>query len=258
MSTNELSRAEAKRLKALQQRGNREEEGLFLAEGIRVVEELLRSPIVLRTSVVAPSLSDTPRGRSLATELGARTTQYQVSEAELKQIADTETPQGVVVSAIIPRAKLPEEPPRITVVLDGIQDPGNFGTLLRSAVAFGAGLVVTLPGTVDAWNGKSIRAAAGTSFQVPVVACDVKTLERWRRDAGVSLWGAAANGESIRTLSQPPHVALVLGNEGSGLREDVRGILDHTVALRMKGRAESLNAGVAGGILLYLLSEETG
>jgi TrmH family RNA methyltransferase len=257
MSQNELSRAEAKRLRSLRQRSNREEEGLFLAEGVRVVEELLSSPIVLRTALVSPSLADNPRGRSIATELDARTTLYRVSETELKQIADTETPQGVVVSAIIPRAKLPAEPPRITVVLDGIQDPGNFGTLLRSAVAFGAGLVITLPGTVEAWNGKSIRAAAGTSFQVPIVACDVKTLERWRTDAGVSLWGAAADGSSIRSVRQPRHVALVLGNEGSGLRSDVRGILDQTVALKMKGRAESLNAGVAGGILLYLLSEET-
>lgn len=256
MSENELSRAESKRLKLLRQRSHREEEGLFLAEGIRVVEELLRSPIVLRTAIVSPSLADTPRGRSLMTELDARTSLYHTSEADLKQIADTDSPQGVVVSAITPRAKLPTEPPRVTVVLDGIQDPGNFGTLLRSAVAFGARLVVTLPGTVDPWNGKSIRAAAGTSFQVPVVACDVKTLDRWRRDCRVSTWGAAADGESIRTLQQPEYVALVLGNEGSGLRPDTRAILDHTVALRMKGRAESLNAGVAGGILLYLLSEE--
>lgn len=256
MSPNELSRAESKRLRMLRQRSQREEEGQFLAEGIRVIEELLLSKIVLRTAVVTPSLGDTPRGRAIVNELDARTSLYHVSEAELKQIADTDAPQGIVVSALTPRAGLPATPPAITVVLDGIQDPGNFGTLLRSAVAFGAGLVVTLPGTVDAWNAKSIRSAAGTSFHVPIVSCDVKHLSKWCRDVDVQLWGAAADGVSIRSLDRAPRVALVLGNEGSGLRSEIRGVLHKTVGLEMRGRAESLNAGVAGGILLYLLSEE--
>lgn len=257
MSSNELSRAEAKRLRSLRQRSHREAEGLFMAEGIRVVEELLRSPIVLRTAVVAPSLEDNPRGRSLGVELDARTQLFRVSEAELKHIADTETPQGVVVTGITPRAKLPAVAPAITVVLDGIQDPGNFGALLRSAVAFGAELVVTLPGTVDPWNGKSIRAAAGTSFHIPIVSASVAELGRWSQDANVELWGAAAEGSAVRAAVRPGRVALVLGNEGAGMRAEVRAALHRTVALTMRGPAESLNAGVAGGILLYLLSEES-
>ena len=256
MSTVELSKAEAKQLRSLRQRSNREAEGMFLAEGIRVVEELLRARIVLRTALIAPSLEDTPRGRSLATELDARCRLFRVSEKELAAFADTETPQGVVVSALIPRAAFPKVAPRLTLVLDGIQDPGNFGTLLRSAVAFGVELVVTLPGTVDAYNGKSIRAAAGTSFQVPIVAADVAALRKWCDEYDVGMWGAAADGESIRSVTRPPRVALALGNEGSGLRKEIRAALDRTVALPMRGRAESLNAGVAGGIILYLLGEE--
>jgi TrmH family RNA methyltransferase len=256
MSPDQLSRAEAKQLRALRQRANREAEGLFLAEGIRVVEELLKSRIVLRTALIAPSLEDSPRGRSVALELDARCRTFRVSEAEIAQFADTETPQGVVVSAVIPRASLPTTAPRLTLVLDGIQDPGNFGTLLRSAAAFGAGLAVTLPGTVDAWNGKSIRSAAGTSFQIPIAAADVNGLRKWCSECDVKLWGAAADGASIRSVERPERVALVLGNEGAGLRKDTRAALDRTIALPMRGRAESLNAGVAGGIILYLLGEE--
>ncbi len=254
----ELSRAEAKRLRALRQRANREEEGLFLAEGVRVVEELLRSRIVLRSAVVSPTLEDTDRGRQLAKELAARVTVHMTPAAELRQIADTETPQGVVAVAVTPRAQLPAEAPSITVVLDAIQDPGNFGTVLRSAVAFGAGLVITLPGTVDAWNAKSVRSAAGSAFHVPIVAATLPQLKAWCERSDVALWGAAADGVGIRTLlaERPARVALVLGNEGAGLSAGVRALLHQTVALEMRGLAESLNAGVAGGILLYLLGED--
>ncbi|MEO5511273.1 MAG: RNA methyltransferase [Longimicrobiales bacterium] len=257
MPHSELSRAEAKRLRALRQRSQREQEGLFLAEGIRVVEELLLSGIVLRSAVVTTSLEDTDRGRQIANELAARVTVYTAAESELKQIADTETPQGVIVCAVTPRAQLPPVAPQMTLVLDAIQDPGNFGTLLRSAVAFGAGLVITLPGTVDAWNGKSIRAAAGTSFHVPIVPAALKEVEDWSRQHGIALWGAAADGESIRAMPYQEHVAIVMGNEGAGLSSGARSILHQTVALPMRGRAESLNAGVAGGILMYLLSEQS-
>jgi TrmH family RNA methyltransferase len=257
MSPEALSRAEAKQLRGLRQRGNRESEGLFLAEGVRVVEELLRSKVVLRTALVSPSLEDNPRGRAIALELDARCRTVRVSDSELAAFADTETPQGVIVSALIPRASLPAVAPRLTLVFDGIQDPGNFGTLLRSAVAFGAELAVTLPGTVDAWNGKSIRSASGTSFQIPIVSADVSTLKTWCVECDVKLWGAAADGASIRTLSRPDREAVVLGNEGAGLRKETRAALDRTIALPMRGPAESLNAGVAGGIILYLLGGDS-
>src|SRR5688572_6319298 len=99
MPRQDLTRAEAKRLRQLQQRAHRESEKLFLVEGIRVVEELLASQIVLRSAVVSPSLEDSPRGRDLASALEKRTTVYATSDVELRQISDTETPQGVIVSA---------------------------------------------------------------------------------------------------------------------------------------------------------------
>jgi RNA methyltransferase, TrmH family len=256
MTYPDLSRAEAKRLRALRQRANREEEGLFLAEGIRVVEELLQSRVVLRSAVVSDSLEDSDRGRQVAMELSARVPVYRATENELRQLADTETPQGVIACAVTPRANLQADAPAMTLVLDAIQDPGNFGTLLRSAVAFGAGLIVTLPGTVDPWNSKTIRAGAGTGFHVPIAGATVEELKSWSAREDVVLWGAAAEGVDVHSLTRPPRVALVMGNEGSGLSKATRAVLHKTIALQMSGRAESLNAGVAGGILLYLLSGE--
>lgn len=242
-------------MRALRQRSQRAETGLFLAEGIRVVEELAGSGVVLRHAVVSPSIEDSQRGRALAAELAARVPVFHATEAELHGIADTDAPQGVIAAALIPEAALPDTPPQRMLVLDGIQDPGNFGTLLRSAVAFGAGLVATLPGTVDPWNAKAVRAAAGSSFHVPVVGVEPEQLSEWCRSRGVAVWGAAMDGDPIRGAAMPDHVALVMGNEGAGIRAGTRAILDRTVALRMSGPAESLNVGVAGGILLYLLSE---
>jgi TrmH family RNA methyltransferase len=255
MAMQGLNRADARLLRLLRQRSHREAEGLFVAEGVRVVEELLRSSLDLRFAVIAPGLSETERGRQLSVELAARTTVHTTSDVELRQLADTETPQGVLVCAVIPQSSLPTAAPATALVLDGIQDPGNVGTLLRSAVAFGAGIVISLPGTVDVWNGKTVRAAAGTSFHVPIVTATASQLRSWCDGAGVSLWGAAAEGSVLDAAERPARVALVLGNEGAGLREDARAVLDRTVALRMSGRAESLNAAVAGGILLYLLTE---
>jgi TrmH family RNA methyltransferase len=250
-----LSRADAKRMRALRQRTQRAETGLFLAEGIRVVEELARSGVVLRHAIVSPSIEDSARGRALVAELAARVPVFSVTEGELREISDTDAPQGVIAAALIPVATLPETAPERTLVLDGIQDPGNFGTLLRSAVAFGTGLVVTLPGTVDPWNAKAVRAAAGANFHVPIVSVESDQLSEWCRTRGISLWGAAMDGDPINGTAMPEYVALVMGNEGAGIRAGTRAILDRTVALRMRGPAESLNVGVAGGILLYLLSE---
>ena len=252
---NPLSRAEARRLRQLRQRAQRDETGLFLAEGVRIVEELLRSPIVLRHAVVAPSLEDSERGRALARELGLKTTVYTTSDVEISQLSDAETPQGIVVCAEIPPRPALDAGAGTLLVLDAIQDPGNFGTLVRSAAAFGAGAVIALPGTVDPWNGKSIRSAAGTSFHIPLVSMTTPELRAWCSDNGTAVWGAAADGVDIRSLDRPGRVALVLGNEGSGLRAETAAIVDARVALRMSGPAESLNAAVAGGILLYLLSE---
>jgi RNA methyltransferase, TrmH family len=254
-----LSRAEIKRLRALARRAARQETGLFLAEGVRLVEDLLVSSIELEVAVILPSLEDTPRGAALVEALRSRVRVERVAEHELAHIAGTETPQGVVVAARIPRVGLGDVPlagRMLVVLLDAVQDPGNFGTIVRSADAFGAGVVVALPGTVDPWNPKAVRSAAGSSLRVPIVEADADAAVAHLRGAGFRILGAAADGRPAEALEPAARTALVLGNEGAGLGAATRAMIDEVVAVPIRGAAESLNVGVAAGILLYLLSRE--
>jgi RNA methyltransferase, TrmH family len=254
-----LSRAERKRLSALRRRKDRAETGLFVAEGVRLVEDALASGIVLDVALVAPSLEDTPRGAALARALRERVRTQDVTDAELGDIVATETPQGVAVVAQMPRYALHDVtlPARALILaLDAVQDPGNFGTVVRSAEAFGATCVLTLPGTVDPWNAKAVRAAMGSSLRLPIIDATLPAAIEWLRLHECRILGADSSGVNIETMHVTQRVALVLGNEGAGLSDAVRAALDDTVAVPIRARTESLNVGVAAGILLYLLSRD--
>jgi RNA methyltransferase, TrmH family len=253
----DLSTAERRLLHALKRRRGREEHGLFLAEGIRVVEDLIDSDVDLHLAVLSSSMEDTPRGQALQRLLAGRAAVRRVAAHEIERLAATETPQGVVVAARMPVASLEGYVARereLVLVLDAVQDPGNLGTLLRSAEAFGAGLVVTLPGTVDPWNPKTVRSAAGSSFRVPVAAAEAPVLRSWLTAQGFVLYGAEVGGAGVETLPRAARVALAVGNEGAGLTQELSALADARVGVAIRGRAESLNVGVAAGILLYLLS----
>jgi TrmH family RNA methyltransferase len=254
-----LSRGDEKLIRALQRRKHREENGLFLAEGVRVVEELLTTPIDLYLAVVSTSLEDTPRGRELATQLSNRVRTERISRDALASLAATDTPQGVVVAANIPRTTpdvVEFEARSICLILDAVQDPGNFGTLVRSADAFRAAGVVALPGTVDPWNPKSVRSAAGSSFRVPILQMDLAAASAWLRNLDFRFFAADADGKPVDVVAPPPRVALLVGNEGAGIGAEARAEADEMIAVPIPGPAESLNVGVAAGILLYLLTRE--
>lgn len=256
MSLPPLSQGRASRLRLLRQRRHREENGLFLAEGIRVVEDLLASSVAVESAIVAPSLEDTERGRALLDRLLGHCPVELASEAGLRALADTETPQGVVAVAAIPHRELPTTLAEraLVLLLDAVQDPGNFGTLVRGADAFGAAAVVTLPGTVDPWNAKAVRAAAGASFRVPLFPLPPDQLAAWCAATGLVLWGAETSGKDVAGLEPPARVGLVLGNEGAGLTPAVRELVAERVAIPIRGAAESLNVAMAGTVLMYLLT----
>ncbi len=251
------SRVESKLIQGLHRRKVREAEGLFLAEGIRVVEDLIASGIPSRLAVVSPAAGEGERGRALVRALEERVPVRRTTDSALGRLAGTETPQGVLVVAEIPRRELSA----VTVdgaagalVLDGVQDPGNFGALVRTADAFGVDLVAALPGTVDPWNPKAVRTAAGASFRVPVVQPGVDELLEWLRARGLAIYGADAAGADIGGVRIAHRAALVVGNEGAGLSPALRGAADELVAVPIREHAESLNVAVAGGILLYILT----
>jgi RNA methyltransferase, TrmH family len=219
---------------------------------------LMASGLRVHWVASASTLEDNERGAALARSIDQTgTTRRVLPDREFDSLASTERPQGVLAVADIPRATSsslePARLPAVVLVLDGVQDPGNFGTLVRSAEALGAQGVVALPGTVDPWNPKSIRAAAGSSFRLPVLQLGVAEGTELLRKYGYTIVGAEVSGrpagEGLREK-----VALVVGNEGSGLSEEVVQTLDDTVGIPLRGRADSLNVAAAAAILLYELT----
>lgn len=252
-----LSRAEAALVRGLHRRKEREAERLFVAEGIRVAEELLAAGLELHLAVVAPPLAGGERGEALLAALAERTRVRQTDERTLAALADTRTPQGLLIVARTPRTTLAElelSPEATILVLDGVQDPGNFGTLVRTADALGVAAVVTLPGTVDPWNAKSIRATAGAAFRIPIVEAELEELSGWLEERGFTSYGAAADGGDAGEAEFTRRAALFVGNEGAGLSEPVRATVDELLAVPIERHAESLNVAVAAGILLFLLT----
>jgi TrmH family RNA methyltransferase len=221
------------------------------------VEELLRSPLVVRGVLAAPQLVDAPRGAHLLGML--RTANVEIAEVaplEFASAAETESPQGVLAVAEIPErslATLQLAAEARIVVLDAVQDPGNVGTILRTAAALGATAAVAMPGTVDLWNAKVVRSAMGAGFHFPAFAATWSDLDAFRQQYGVALWGTDSSGTALADLHAPPRLALVVGNEGGGLSDEARSRADLLAALPIGSVVESLNVAVATGIFLYQL-----
>ena len=244
-------------IRSLHRRKTRDSEGLFLAEGVRVVEDLLDSPLSIRLALCASSLEDSPRGAELVRRLAERTELHRVSDAALAALAATDTPQGVLAVAEAPHHSLESieiDDAALVLVLDAVQDPGNVGTMLRTADALGARFVAALPGTVDAWNPKVVRSAAGASFRTPVIATELAGLTDWLHARDFTIFAADMIGQAVDTVPVPARAALIVGNEGAGLSGAARAAADVAVSVPIRGNAESLNVAVAAGILLFALS----
>ncbi len=247
----------------LHRRRGRERRGLALAEGVRLVEEAVDAGIRLRGALVSPALEGTPRGRALKSVLAERgVTLEQVSEPELEKLADTEHPQGVL-AVIEPRPwriadiQLVRGGGAVVIVLDGVQDPGNVGTILRTAHGLGAAGVVALPGTAELGNSKVIRGSMGALFRLPSVHTPVPEFLAWAKQSGVELWTTATDGEPLDQIvarRDHPPIGLVLGNEGAGVSSALASVAHRRVAIPLASGVESLNVAVAAGILLYEVS----
>jgi TrmH family RNA methyltransferase len=241
----------------LRRRKAREKHSLFVAEGVRSVEELLRSDLAVRGALVAPQLADAPRGQSLRAALGESGVEVtEVSEKDFRSAAETESPQGVIAIGEVPQRSLDTldvaEVCRL-IVLDGVQDPGNAGTIVRTAAALGATATIALPGTVDLWNPKVIRSSMGAQFQHLAFHAGLDDLLSFLERQRIDLWATDASGDALVAANAPARLAIAVGNEGSGLSHSIRAKAQRTVSLPIARNVESLNVAVATGIILYEL-----
>jgi|SRR5690606_15980957 len=242
----------------------RERRGLTLAEGVRLVEEALAAAVPIRGAAVSPALEGTPRGVALKAALEAAGVRLEeVAAPEFERLAGTEHPQGIV--AII-------EPPRWSVrhmeagtgailVLDAVQDPGNVGTMLRTALALGADGVVALTGTAELANPKVVRGSMGALFRIPAAPAAPDEFLAWMAGQKMELWVAAMGGEALADavaarVGPGQRVAIAVGNEGAGVSAGLGAAAARRVGIPLAPGAESLNVSVAAGILLYEVLRE--
>jgi TrmH family RNA methyltransferase len=248
-------------IRDLRLRRGRERRGLALAEGVRLVEEAISTGIDFRGAAIAPALEGTARGRALKAALErAGVDLIAVSDRELAELADTEQPQGVVAIIEPPSwgwADLPAKAGAVVLALDGVQDPGNVGTILRTTLALGGAGVIALQGTAELTNPKVIRGSMGALFRLPAISATEDDFTRWLNENAVELWLSAAQAPPVRDLparQKRPPICLAVGNEGAGVSAGIEARAVRRIGIPLSAGAESINVAVAAGILLHELS----
>ena len=226
-------------------RAFRRAENAFAAEGPKLLAEALRWGARVEAVMAAPGVP--------LPELPARTRVAELPEQLLAYAADTETPQGIV---FVCEGKPPVRPGRLEgsrwLVLDGVQDPGNVGTIWRTADAFGADGLLLCSGCADPWNPKTVRATMGAVFRLPVYEGTLKDAARLLSAASVPLY-AAALGQDAQDIRDVPlsKAAVVIGSEGRGVSDEALALCRKAVRIPMRARCESLNAAVAASVALW-------
>lgn len=243
----------------LKRRKGRERQHQFVAEGVRAVEELLKSSLRVAALIVSPSGVASERCMAITEVATTRKIPVlHVSEEDFVSASDTDNPQGVLAIASIPEWNLPTSLPdkMRLVILDALQDPGNVGTVIRTATALGVTATIALPGTVDLWNAKVVRASMGALFHHPTMTMSWQECQQKLSESSTVLFAADAKGRSVSHLSAiPERIALVVSNEGAGLSSNLSSQITERVSIPMSAEVESLNVGVATGILLFALGE---
>jgi len=237
----------------LNRRAERDARSAFVVEGVRLAEEALAGGWTARLVLTSAQLSE--RGRQAAAGFAARGADLlEVEPRLLDSLSGTESPQGIL--AVLERRDLPLPPaPDFLVVADGIRDPGNLGTLLRTCAAAGVQAVLLAPGTVDPFSPKVLRAGMGAHFRLPIRQVDWQAIHSHCRTIPPHplniLLADASGGTPLwhTDLHQP--VALVIGGEAEGASPQAIAALDDRITIPMPGRFESLNAAVAAAIILF-------
>jgi TrmH family RNA methyltransferase len=227
----------------------RREAGAFVVEGVRLLEEAVNSNWQVRFVLFDATLSE--RGRSQAEGLRLRGIDVEeVSTSLMKSLSETENPQGVLAVLSLTNLALPKFPTFI-LIPDKIRDPGNLGTLLRSAAAAGVELVLIPPETTDVFAPKVVRSGMGAHFKLPICFSSWDEIKQIVQLEGLQVLVADMEGKSCWETDLCHSLALIIGSEAEGVSEEARKLATQKISIPMSGMTESLNAGVAGSVLMF-------
>lgn len=232
-----------KQIASLRQQKFRKELGLFVVEGRKMTEELLHSDFETVGLYATDAFIDSYPSFADAEP---------VSEMQMEQMSGQNTPPGILAVVRIPQQGIIKTTSRLVLALDGIANPGNMGTLIRTAEWFGIHDVVCSSDCVELWNPKTVQATMGSLFRMKVWSTDLPAYLKQAKADGSSIYGALLDGENLFQMQNKPEGILVIGSESHGIRADVLPCITHPVTIpRVGGSAtESLNAAVAGAILM--------
>ncbi|WP_442865081.1 TrmH family RNA methyltransferase [Alkalihalobacillus sp. CinArs1] len=230
--------------KKLQTKKGREKASSFLIEGPHIIEEAARANALVQEIIISESTDfeiDLFKDRPAV---------YTVTDKVMKELTATETPQGILAVCKMSESSLAETGKFI--LLDAIQDPGNLGTIIRTAHSAGYDGVLLGHGTVDLYNSKVLRSTQGSLFHIPIKKVDLRHAVKDLKDAGVSVYATEVSGGTpYHQLQGPEQFAVIMGNEANGVSKELQELAHDKVYIPIYGGAESLNVAVAAGILMY-------
>ena len=227
-----------KYIEKLKQKKYRDSEGLFLVETLNIIKEAYKNHLLKEVYVL--------EGTSIDIDVPI----YEVSENVMNKIKQVETSKVV---GICKKFDSDEIVGNKVLLLDGVQDPGNIGTIIRSAVAFDIDTVVLSNTSVDLYNDKVIRSSEGNIFNVNIIRRDIKELIKELKEDGYVIYSTTVNGQG--DFDDDEKIALVIGNEGNGVSKEVLELCDKNITIKMNEKCESLNASVCASILMYKMRD---
>ncbi|MFB1080471.1 TrmH family RNA methyltransferase [Jeotgalibacillus sp. JSM ZJ347] len=243
-----LQNTKVKEWKKLTTKKGRDKSGLFLAEGWHLTEEAIKAGAAIEVIV--------KEGIELPDYMASVEVHF-VTEEISSALAETEHTQGVFAVCRQPEADFEKLNASKILMLDAIQDPGNIGTMIRTADAVGIDAVVLGKGTADPYNAKILRSAQGSHFHLPILKQDLFSVADHCKKNGIPVYGTSLQGAvTYREASAGDKFALIMGNEGAGVNDELLNLTDQNLYIPIYGKSESLNVAIAAGILLYHLEGE--
>lgn len=246
-----------KYVRCLRDKKARDQEGVYTLEGTKIILEAVKNGIYPKKIIVSPRGEKNPLAGEILNHVISRSEVIKVTDEIMDYMGETESPQGVIATVPIPETGLSNLNVReglVFVVIDGVQDPGNVGTIIRTADAFGADAVLLTVGCADLYNSKTLRSTMGSIFHIPVIRdLRIHDLVTYFKEKGVFI-AATTLGDHCVNLGEEDFktpLAIVVGSESKGVSGELADAADVLVKIPMAGLAESLNVAVATGIVLY-------